>query len=144
MILEIPAIKTYLWWTFFFSIESIMKSWLHTIASITVQQVFWTNTKVSSGILNTGTFRIAKRNRELLSRSISIQKGKKKKNPLEDLNHIRSNISIYRQRIFEYPQGSLMTRTINGRDYIYLKYRKDRKVIQEYVSPFSQNIYNEL
>ncbi len=37
-----------------------------------------------------------------------------------------------------------MTRNINGRDYIYLKYRKDRKVIQEYVSPFSQNIYNEL
>ena len=63
---------------------------------------------------------------------------------LEDLNRIRTNISIYRQRIFEYPQGSLMTRNINGRDYIYLKYRKDRKVIQEYVSPFSQNIYNEL
>ena len=63
---------------------------------------------------------------------------------LEDLNRIRSNISIYRQRFFEYPQGSLMIRNINGRDYIYLKYRKDRKVIQEYVSPFSQNTYNEL
>ena len=62
----------------------------------------------------------------------------------EDLDRVRRNIETYRRRIMEFPAGSLMIRSIKGHDYIYLKYRKDGKVVQEYVSAFDQERYDRL
>ena len=62
----------------------------------------------------------------------------------DDLDRVRRNMEAYQRRILEYPQGSLMVRTIKGHDYIYLKYRKNGKVVQEYVSTFDQDKYNQL
>jgi len=62
----------------------------------------------------------------------------------EDLYRVRRNIEMYQRRISEYPSGSLMIRKIKGHDYIYLKYRKNGKVIQEYVAPFHQDKYDQL
>lgn len=62
----------------------------------------------------------------------------------EDLDRVRRNIETYRRRIMSFPSGSLMIRNIKGHDYIYLKYRKDGKVVQEYVSAFDQKKLEQL
>ena len=61
----------------------------------------------------------------------------------EDIDRIKRNISSYEKRISSYPQGSIMTRNLNGHEYIYLKFRKDGKVIQKYVSRYSKEKYQE-
>ena len=62
----------------------------------------------------------------------------------EDLVRVRRNIETYQRRISEFPLGSLMKRSINGHEYIYLKYRQNGKVVQQYVSQYSLDRYNQL
>ncbi|MBQ9328415.1 MAG: hypothetical protein IJ225_07755 [Solobacterium sp.] len=62
----------------------------------------------------------------------------------EDLDRVHRNIEAYQRRISELPKGSLMVRHISGHDYIYLKYRIKDKVIQKYVSTFTQERYDML
>lgn len=61
----------------------------------------------------------------------------------EDIDRVRKNIRSYEKKISSYPQGSIMIRKLNGHEYIYLKYRKEGKVIQEYVSRYSEKKYKE-
>ena len=50
----------------------------------------------------------------------------------------------YKNRISRFPKGSLMIRKFGSNHYIYLKYRNDGKVIQQYVSRYEETKYEEL
>ena len=62
----------------------------------------------------------------------------------EDLERVQIIAEQYRNRISEFPKGCIMVRKFGNNRYIYLKYRENGKVIQEYVSRFNENKYEEI
>lgn len=44
----------------------------------------------------------------------------------------------YTKRLSELPKGSLVIRTINGKEYCYLRYREGEKVILKYAGTINQ------
>ena len=62
----------------------------------------------------------------------------------EDLERVQRIAEQYRNRILEFPRGSIMVREFGNNRYIYLKYRENGKVIQEYVSRFDEKKCEEL
>lgn len=62
----------------------------------------------------------------------------------EDIERVQRIAEQYRNRISEFPKGSIMVREFGNKRYIYLKYRENGKVIQEYVSCFDEKKCEEL
>ena len=40
---------------------------------------------------------------------------------------------IYKAKLTQYPRGSLMTKTVNGKNYYYLHYRDGKKTKSDYI-----------
>ena len=51
----------------------------------------------------------------------------------EEYERALNSIKIYREKVQQYPKGSVCKRVKNGHTYFYLLYRKDGKVITEYI-----------
>jgi len=53
---------------------------------------------------------------------------------LEDEHERLQNLSVfYKKKISEYPQGVISIKERGGQKYIYLAYRKDKKVVFDYI-----------
>ena len=46
-----------------------------------------------------------------------------------------------KRRLEELPKGSLVIKTRNGRDYLYLKYREGTKTVTDYIGVYSAETY---
>lgn len=51
----------------------------------------------------------------------------------EELKRLKDLSVFYQKKILEYPQGSISVKERNGKQYIYLAHRKDKKVIFDYI-----------
>ncbi len=51
----------------------------------------------------------------------------------EEYERLQQLAAKYRENIADMPKGSLQTKTRNGHGYVYLTYRKERKVISKYI-----------
>ncbi len=62
----------------------------------------------------------------------------------EEYERLQQLAAKYRENIAGLPKGSLQTKTRNGHGYVYLTYRKQRKVISKYIGKSSSPEVEEL
>jgi len=53
----------------------------------------------------------------------------------EERERLNELIVFYNKKIEDLPKGSISNKTINGKKYAYILYRKKNKVITEYIGP---------
>ena len=52
---------------------------------------------------------------------------------LQEKSRIERMISMYEAELFSLPHGTLVKKTINGKEYYYIQYREGKKVISKYI-----------
>ena len=52
---------------------------------------------------------------------------------LQEKSRIEKMISMYETELLSLPHGTLVKKTINGKEYYYIQYREGKKVVSKYI-----------
>lgn len=61
---------------------------------------------------------------------------------LQEKSRIENMIKMYESELFSLPHGTLVKKTINGKEYYYLQYREGKKVLSKYMGNSEEKVAN--